>query len=90
MTKQELQEKIDNLNNNIKEIYREIGNIKEKQDERFDMLKEYLGVKEEDYAILEEENFSKADAAFFFIKPEIKPIKKTRLIKKKAGRPNKK
>ena len=81
------------LNKRIDKRANEIKGVKErlnKQDERWEMLKDYLGVREEEYAELER---NEAVLSLLYLGlgiPETKPVKKTRLVKiKKSKKSNK-
>lgn len=71
------------IENNFKDIEKWLSEIEKKQNERWEMLKNYLNVKEEAYAELE------FDTDYFPVSifaREKKPVKKTRLIPIKKGK----
>lgn len=75
MTKKQLEKEIEN---NFKETERIINSIIEKQDERWESIKNYLKVEEKEYAELRKDKYTSCGIA---IDLPSKAVKKTRLVK---------
>ena len=83
------QSKVDKQQNDDKfsQINKTLNKLEKEQDDRWEILKEYLGVKEDEYAELE----NKTSHHFSLFEPfnrfmESEPVKKIRLVKVKKSK----